>query len=153
MVELTRQRVGQRAEVLQTDLTHSLDFAADASFDLIVCPLVLDNIENWQPTFDEFYRTLKPGGVFVFSCGHPLGDYLFTTWRQLTPGNYFAVELFEVPWRGFGEPIRCSRAIVARSVPSSPPCCTVALAWTCCWNRAQLRGSGKAVSDRRQWSG
>jgi SAM-dependent methyltransferase len=104
MVELTRQRVGSRAEVLQADLTRSLDFASDASFDLIICPLVLDNIEDWQPTFAEFYRTLKPGGIFVFSCGHPLGDYLFTTRRKLTAGNYFITELFEVPWRGFGEP-------------------------------------------------
>lgn len=104
MVALTSQRVGQRAEVRVADLTQPLDFAADATFDLVLCPLVLDNIEDWEPTFREFYRVLKPGGLFVFSCGHPLGDYLLTTQRQLAPGNYFAVELFEMPWRGFGEP-------------------------------------------------
>jgi SAM-dependent methyltransferase len=103
MVELTRQRVGDRAQVLQADLTRPLDFAANASFDVIICPLVLDYIENWEPTFVEFYRVLKPGGVFVFSCGHPLGDYLLLTkWR--ISENYFAVELSEWPWHGFGEP-------------------------------------------------
>lgn len=104
MVELTHQRVGNRAQVHCADLTQPLDFAADATFDLVVAPLVLDNIEDWEPTFIEFYRVLKPGGVLVFSCGHPFGDYLLTTQRQLVSGNYFAVEMFEMPWRGFGKP-------------------------------------------------
>ncbi len=104
MVELTRQRTGNRAQVLQADLNQPLDFAVNASFDVVVCPLVLDYIEKWEPVFVEFYRVLKTGGVLVFSCGHPFGDYLYTTRRHLTSENYFAVELFESFWRGFGEP-------------------------------------------------
>lgn len=104
MVELTQQRVGSRAQVHCADLTKRLEFAEDETFDLVVAPLVLDYIENWEPTFVEFHRVLKSGGVLVFSCGHPFGDFLLTTERQLVSGNYFAVERYEMPWRGFGKP-------------------------------------------------
>ena len=110
MVEITQERVGSQVRVLQADLACPLDVAADAEFDLIVSPLVLDYIHDWEPPFAEFYRILKPGGTFVFSCGHPLGDYLYMARHELTAGNYFDVELFEVIWRGFGKPYPAVRA-------------------------------------------
>lgn len=99
-VEITKQRVGDRAEVLRANLEQPLDFAADASFDLVVCPLVLDYIEDWAPVFAEFYRVLRPSGLLVFSCGHPAADF-FKYWNT---GNYFDIELYEMTWHGFGEP-------------------------------------------------
>lgn len=98
-VEITRRRVGERANVLQADMTEPLTFAEGATFDVVVAPLVLDYIEDWQPTFAEFYRVLKPGGVFVFSVGNPVAD-----WRFSPNGQYYAVEVFDLPWAGFGEP-------------------------------------------------
>ncbi len=99
MVAITQARVGARATVLRADLQHPLDFADSESFDVVLCPLVMDYLADWGAVFAEFYRVLKPGGVFVFSGGHPLGDYLYTNTER-----YFELELFEMTWRGFGEP-------------------------------------------------
>jgi SAM-dependent methyltransferase len=99
-VDLTRERVGDRAIVLRADLEQPLTFAQDESFDLALCPLVLDYIEDWQPVFSEFYRILRPGGTLIFSCGHPFGDYLY-----YPHGSYFDTILFEAEWRSFGDPI------------------------------------------------
>lgn len=100
MVDIARRRLGDRVEFHIADLEQRLDFAGDEEFDLVVCPLVLDYVADWLPTFQEFYRVLKPGGVLVFSCGHPASDY-FVYNRD---GVYFNLELEEQLWRGFGEP-------------------------------------------------
>ncbi len=99
-VEITRRRVGDRAKVRCANLEQPLDFAADASFDLVVCSLVFDYIEDWSPVFAEFHRVLRPGGFLVFSCGHPAADF-FKHWST---GSYFDIELCEWTWHGFGEP-------------------------------------------------
>lgn len=112
MLEITQRRIAQsvpealhkQVEIHRVDLTQPLTFAATATFDRVLCPLVLDYIADWQPLFQEFYRVLQPGGMFVFSCGHPTGDFLYTQRKQLTPGNYFDVERVVMEWRGFGEP-------------------------------------------------
>ena len=104
MVELTQARVGARATVLRHDLPEPLDFAADESFDWIICPLVLDYIEEWQPVLAEFTRVLKHGGGLVFSTGHPFGDYQWLKERRGLEVNYFESELVSAPWKGFGEP-------------------------------------------------
>lgn len=98
-VEITRQKVGDKATVLRADLNHPLDFADDATFDLVICPLVLDYIEHWDSVFQEFFRVLKPNGILIFSGGHPLFDVQF-----VPDGIYFDIELFEGQWRGFGKP-------------------------------------------------
>lgn len=51
MVEITRQRVGDLAEVYCADLDRPLSFARDGEFDLVVCPLVLDYLLDWFPVF------------------------------------------------------------------------------------------------------
>jgi ubiquinone/menaquinone biosynthesis C-methylase UbiE len=111
MLAITQHRIArslpqakQQVELHRADLTQPLSFASNAQFDLVLCPLVLDYIADWQPVFEEFFRVLKPGGLFVFSCGHPTGDFLYTQRRQLTPGNYFELEQVVMEWRGFGEP-------------------------------------------------
>lgn len=104
MIEITRERlsehVGTRLELHVADLNKPLDFVEDATFDLVLCPLVLDYIEDWSLPFGEFARALKPGGVFVFSVGNPATDYF--VWNP--DGNYFDTELVEAYWGGFGEP-------------------------------------------------
>jgi len=111
MIAITQTRIESaipealdRLEIHRADLREPLTFATDATFDMVVCPLVLDYIEHWQPLFEEFFRILRPGGTFVFSCGHPTGDFLYVQRKQLTEGKYFDVELFTTEWRGFGEP-------------------------------------------------
>jgi SAM-dependent methyltransferase len=92
-VEMTNARVGQRARVLQADLAAPLQFANDSDFDLVVCPLVMHYLKDWQPTLREFHRVLKPNGVLVFSTHHPSMN-----WQYYKLKNYFAHQLVEDEW-------------------------------------------------------
>jgi SAM-dependent methyltransferase len=98
MVRLARQRLGDQAQVQLANLENRLDFLADASFDGILSPLVMDYLEDWAAVFGEFHRLLKPGGWLVFSIGHPYADFDL----HRTTSNYFHVERVEYPWTGFG---------------------------------------------------
>ena len=102
-VAITRARVGDRATVLQADLTQPLTFAGDGQFDLIVCPLVMHYLKVWTPTLREFHRVLQPHGVLVFSTHHPFMD-----WKLYEQEDYFAVTLIEDDWRDIG-PVRFYR--------------------------------------------
>ena len=92
-VTLTRTRVGERAHVLRADLAAPLDFAGDGEFDVVVCPLVMHYLKDWQPVFRELHRILKLHGVLVFSTHHPFMD-----WKLFNKEDYFAVELLEDEW-------------------------------------------------------
>ncbi|HLX94758.1 MAG TPA: class I SAM-dependent methyltransferase, partial [Verrucomicrobiae bacterium] len=92
-VTLTRSRAGERAKVVQADLAEPLDFAKADEFDVVVCPLVMHYLKDWQPVFCEFHRILKPQGVLVFSTHHPFMD-----WKFFNKEDYFAVELLEDEW-------------------------------------------------------
>jgi ubiquinone/menaquinone biosynthesis C-methylase UbiE len=102
MVRLARQRLGDKAQVVLANLEAPLDFLADGSFDVVVCPLVMDYIKDWESTFIEFHRVLREGGYLVISMEHPYPKYDYH--RQTS--NYFNVELVEYVWRGFGKPVR-----------------------------------------------
>ncbi len=65
-VRLTKARAGERVTVLQADLAQPLTFAQDASFDVVVCILVLHYLHDWLPTLREFQRVLRPGGQLFF---------------------------------------------------------------------------------------
>jgi ubiquinone/menaquinone biosynthesis C-methylase UbiE len=43
----------------------------DSTFDIVVCILALQNIENLQKTIEEAKRVLAPNGSFVFVLNHP----------------------------------------------------------------------------------
>ena len=85
MVELARARLGDRAQVLQADLSEPLPFA-DATFDLIVCALVIHHLDDREACLREFFRVLKAGGRAVVSTQHPTTDWL----RK--GGSYFDVK-------------------------------------------------------------
>ena len=109
-VTLTRTRLNKRARVLQADLAKPLDFARDAEFDLVVCPLVMHYLKDWQPPFREFHRILKPHGVLVFSTHHPFND-----WKLFNKEDYFAVELLEDEWEDVGKVTFYRRPLTAIS--------------------------------------
>jgi len=43
----------------------------EASFDLVLGGMMLDDVPDYQGTIAEAHRVLAPGGYFVFSIGHP----------------------------------------------------------------------------------
>ena len=98
MVRLARKRLGDKAQVLLAELGKPLDFAADASFDLIVAPLVMDYVKDWSVVFKEFHRILKSGGVLLFSMEHPFGKF----YAHQATSNYYDTDLVHFTWRGFG---------------------------------------------------
>ncbi len=102
MVELAKRRLGARVEVHRADLSEPLDFLGDASFELILYPLVLDYIRNGGGVFIEFCRLLRLVGLLIFSVEHP-----FTKFLLHGGGDYFATELVEVGWRGLEKQCGC----------------------------------------------
>lgn len=52
------------------DASH-LSFAKNASFDVVVCILALQNMEDLVSVCNEVARVLKPNGRFVFVLNHP----------------------------------------------------------------------------------
>ncbi|KIG15307.1 methyltransferase [Enhygromyxa salina] len=104
MIELTRALVGDRAELHVSDLAKPLYFAKDATFDLIIAPLMLDYIEEWTPVFAEFARVLRPGGRLVYSHSHPMSDYLVVKAKLDPDTRYFDCERYATEWGGFGKP-------------------------------------------------
>lgn len=45
---------------------------ADESFDIIYSSLTMHYVKDWERTFKDYLRILKPGGTFVFSANHPI---------------------------------------------------------------------------------
>jgi SAM-dependent methyltransferase len=102
MVALTTQRTRGHCDVRCADLAAGLGFIEDASIDLVLAPLVLDYVLDWESLFKEFHRFLVEDGLIVFSCRHPCFGH------QGPPiTNYFAIqERYEV-WRsGFQNPVQ-----------------------------------------------
>lgn len=92
MVELARQAVGGRAELLVADLSQPLTFAPDGRFDLVVASLVMHYVRDWEPVLREFRRVLTPDGAAVFSTHHPTMDW------EHSPEDYFATKRVTETW-------------------------------------------------------
>ena len=101
MLAHARARTKDRAEFHLANLNAPLDFLDDVSFDLVICPLVLDYIRDWTPLFREFQRVLRPGGVLVFSHAHPASEFFL----YYFDGNYHEIEAVSFEWTGFGTPV------------------------------------------------
>jgi SAM-dependent methyltransferase len=95
MLELARQRLGERARVVRADLNGRLPFP-DEQFDLVVCPLVIAHVDDRAACMREFFRVLRPGGHVVLSTQHPTADWL----RK--GGSYFDVREEEDIWHREG---------------------------------------------------
>ncbi len=104
MVQIARERVGKGVEFHVADFAKPLTFADDTSFDLVLAPLMLDYIEDWDPVFREFFRVLRPGGTLVYSHAHPMSDYKLVQTKHNPSSRYPELERFRSDWGGFGNP-------------------------------------------------
>jgi SAM-dependent methyltransferase len=67
--EAKRRNAGEGIEYRICDL---LDCAyPEETYDLVVSNLVLHYLEDLDGIYQHIYRTLKPGGVFLFNIEHP----------------------------------------------------------------------------------
>ena len=71
---------------------------ADRSFDLVISPLAIHYIEDFDFLFSEVSRILKKDGIFVFSTDHPVMDIHFNK-----PPNYFKKEKVTQSWNVLGD--------------------------------------------------
>jgi SAM-dependent methyltransferase len=105
MIEHARERftspplgdLSSRVELRVADLERPLSFAADASFDGVVCSLALHYLREWEPPLAEFRRILKPEGWVVLSTHHPAAEQ-----RRFDPPRYLEIELVEDYWKWVG---------------------------------------------------
>ncbi|BEU03949.1 hypothetical protein OAG1_27490 [Agarivorans sp. OAG1] len=103
MVALVKQKLATQLKVYQQDLASGLPEEADASYDLVICPLMLHYLQDLNPLFADVKRVLKVGGSFVFSTHHPMVDI------EASPsGNYFATERVTEMWDTVGKPVEVS---------------------------------------------
>ncbi len=93
MIEMTRRRIGDKADIIRADLNEPLNFIDNKSIDIIVSSLTLHYIRDWNLVMTEFSRILKPAGHLVFSVHHPFMDFTYFN-RE----NYFLTELIEDEW-------------------------------------------------------
>ena len=105
MVALAQQRLGDRARVIQGDVSDLRDILADKTFDLVLSSLVLHYLADLSTVFVECARLLRPGGTLVFSTHHPVHEQVS---RLLDPG-YLRAELIEEEWGWLGEKMRYYR--------------------------------------------
>ncbi len=113
MVALATERTGGRAAMHVADLAAPLPFLADASFDLVISPLVMEYVRDWRAAFGEFFRVLRPGGHLVVSVTHPFYDFTFYRSRA-----YFETEQVQSEWTGF-RPVRVKMPSYRRSLPET----------------------------------
>ena len=97
MVDLARQRLGDRAELQVAVLGERLPYA-DAAFDRVVCALAIHYVADRPAAFVELFRVLRPGGVLVVSTQHPTADWLSKG------GSYFDRVLETDIWNSPGGP-------------------------------------------------
>lgn len=94
MLERAKAKItNERVEFRQLDLRESWDFAAN-SFDLLICSLALEHIENIDFVFSEANRVLRGGGRFYIGELHPFKQYKGSKARFETGAGVFELECF-----------------------------------------------------------
>jgi ubiquinone/menaquinone biosynthesis C-methylase UbiE len=93
MVELARNRLGDRVVVKQHDLATPLEWVKDEEFDAALMALVIHHVDRRDLALKEINRVLRPGGTLIVSTHHPTLD-----WLRLG-GSYFDVEKVKEMWK------------------------------------------------------
>jgi len=93
MIEMTKKRVDDKADIIQADLNEPLDFLKDGSMDIVVSSLTLHYLKDWDRIMKEFNRILNKEGSLVFSVHHPFMDYSY-----FDVDDYFETRLLKDTW-------------------------------------------------------
>lgn len=132
MVEHARERYEDVAEFRQTDIRTGLGAFEDASFDVLLCQLVLSHVEDLAPVLSEFERVLSADGVAILTGHHPFFDYTVVrdrTYPDLGPAyetdidpeviptthppTYADTEAYRIKWAPDADPVTYYRRPLA----------------------------------------
>ena len=91
MVELAATRVPD-ATFRTQDLNEAIAWIDDDTFDVALCALAFEYVDDRTGALRELRRVLRPGGTLVLSRLHPTADWL----RH--GGDYFASRVVEEVW-------------------------------------------------------
>ena len=97
MLEHARARAGTNVEYHLADLEAGLGFLDGRHFDIVLAALVMDSLADWRALFRRWHALLQPGGLLVFSAGHPSFDAAY-----FKTSRYADTEQVSCTWRGFG---------------------------------------------------
>ena len=100
MVKLAKDRNGESANFFNHDLSKPFKMFEAESFDIVLCALALNYVQDWTLTIQEFQRILKPNGNLVISIEHPFFEY-----NYFKSKTYFEIEHVKCTWNGFGKPV------------------------------------------------
>ena len=76
MIEIARKKYPHLAKrFLIDDITKEFPIA-DNSFDVVLCNMVLMDLENIETTISEIHRVLKCDGVFILTINHPCFSFV-----------------------------------------------------------------------------
>lgn len=75
MVELARERFGDRVEVWHHDGSDPMPFLASESIDVVVSALMIHYLEDPEPMLRDIHRVLTPRGRLIVSTTHPTTDW------------------------------------------------------------------------------
>ena len=71
MLAVARQKTSAPNVEYRCCAIEDADFA-DGSFDIVLSSLALHYVEDYTGVVQNVHRMLRPGGVFLFSCEHPV---------------------------------------------------------------------------------
>ncbi|HEY6012086.1 MAG TPA: class I SAM-dependent methyltransferase, partial [Nitrospirota bacterium] len=94
MIARAREKVqAENVQFSMMDITRPWEFASE-SFDLIVCDLVLEHIQDLLPVCTEVHLALRSGGHFFISELHPFRQYEGTKARFYRSEEKVEVDAF-----------------------------------------------------------
>ena len=100
MVELTKKRVQGHGRFIVANLEEPLDYFKDAEFDIVLAPLVIHYIEDWNALFKEISRITKQCGLFIFSTHQPHTEY-----HLFNLNNYYEKVIIKDYWQDLDKEI------------------------------------------------
>lgn len=134
--------IASRERPHDCDLSYSVDDIAamrvpDASFDLVMCNYVLENISDIAGVFTEFHRVMKPGGFCIVSISHPLRaqaireqragqevwtlqDYFAHGERKSDFGGGMVVPKYKRPIEDYTEAVNAADLLIRRLLEPRP---------------------------------
>ncbi|MER2008520.1 MAG: class I SAM-dependent methyltransferase [Psychrobacillus sp.] len=104
MIEIAKSRTTSELNIeFKQSNCENLHFIMEGTYDVVVSNMVIQDLEGYQQAFNEIYRVLREGGIFIFSILHPCFQTPESGWEKGDDGkklywkvdNYFYEGAYE----------------------------------------------------------